>query len=88
MILPGEFSIFFYTSAWFTDVAEVVQLLDDQGNLVDETPFLTDVSNDETSWQRRTDGLDSDSDGDWINKFSTPGKTISKEFRVIQQAVI
>jgi len=34
MILPGEFLLFFYTSAWFTDVAEVVQLIDDQGNLV------------------------------------------------------
>jgi len=86
MILPGEFLLFFYTSAWFTDVAEVVQLLDDQGNLVDETPALTDISNDSTSWQRRTDGLDSDRDGDWINKFSTPGSSIGKEIRAIQQA--
>lgn len=86
IILPGEFLIFFYTSAWFTDVAEVVQLLDDQGNLVDETPFLTDISNDNTSWQRKTDGFDSDTDGDWINKFSTPGKTIGKEIRAVQQA--
>ncbi len=86
MILPGEFLLFFYTSAWFTDVAEVVQLLDDRGNIVDETPFLTDVANDQTSWQRRTNGFDSDRDGDWINKFSTPGSSIGKEIRAIQQA--
>ena len=85
-IFPGEFLLFFYTAAWFTDVAEVVQLLDAQGNLVDETPFLTDVSNDNVSWQRKTDGFDSDANGDWINKFSTPGSSIGKEIRAIQQA--
>jgi len=88
MILPGEFLLFFYTSGWFTDVAEVVQLIDDQGNLVDETPFLTDVANDQTSWQRRTNGFDSDRDGDWINKFSTPGRSVSSETRAIQQASV
>jgi len=25
------------------------------------------------SWQRRTDGLDTDSDGDWIERYSTFG---------------
>ena len=64
----------------------MVQLLDAQGNVIDETPPLTDVFDDTTSWQRRTDGLDTDSPGDWINKFSTPGKTISREARVEQQA--
>ena len=85
IISPGEFLLFFYTHAWFTDVSQVVQLLDEHGNVIDETPPLTDVFDDTSSWQRRTDGLDTDSPGDWINKFSTPGKTISREARVEQQ---
>jgi hypothetical protein len=85
IISPGEFLLFFYTHAWFTDVSQAVQLLDEQGNVIDETPPLTDVFDDTSSWQRRTDGLDTDSSGDWINKFSTPGKTISREARVEQQ---
>jgi len=86
IISPGEFLLFFYTSGWFTDVAQVVQLLDEQGNVIDETPPFTDVFNDTSSWQRKTDGFDTDSPGDWINKFSTPGKTISKVARAEQQA--
>ncbi|MFB3152781.1 MAG: lamin tail domain-containing protein, partial [Nitrosopumilaceae archaeon] len=86
IISQGEFLLFFYTSAWFTDVAQVVQLLDEQGNVIDETPPFTDVFNDTSSWQRKADGFDTDSPGDWINKFSTPGKTISKVARAEQQA--
>lgn len=77
-IKPGQFLTFSYTNIWFTDVSEVVQLKDKNQVIIDETPALTDVKNDFTSWQRIYDGFDFDSDTDWKFVFSNAGSSNGK----------
>ncbi|HET8720212.1 MAG TPA: MG2 domain-containing protein [Candidatus Nitrosotenuis sp.] len=77
-IKPGQFLVFSYTSLWFSDVSERVRLLDNLGNVVDETPIITDQKNDFTSWQRKFDGYDSDATNDWVFRMSSAGSTNGK----------
>lgn len=77
-IKPGQFLIYSYASLWFTDVSEKVQLKDKAGNLVDETPVMTDQKNDFSSWQRKYDGADSDASNDWIFRMSSAGSSNGK----------
>lgn len=46
-------------------------LVDAAGYEVDKTPFLTDTEDDDRAWARVSDGLDTDSDSDWIFQDST-----------------
>ncbi|MGQ0772702.1 MAG: lamin tail domain-containing protein [Nitrososphaerota archaeon] len=77
-IKPGQFLIYSYTRLWFTDVSEKVQLKDKEGNLVDETPAMTDQKNDFSSWQRKFDGADSNASNDWIFRMSSAGSSNGK----------
>ena len=77
MIKPGQFLVYSYQSLWFTDVSEKVQLKDKEGKLVDETQVITDQKNDFQSWQRKYDGVVSESNV-WIFKSSSPGSSNGK----------
>ena len=77
-IKPEQHLKFQYQSVWFTDVGERVELRDDSGNIVDETPTLSDLANDFSSWQRVYDGFDTDSSDDWKFSTSTAGSTNGK----------
>src|SRR5574338_752865 len=44
-IKSGQFLVYSYTSLWFTDVSEKVQLRDNLGNVIDETPVITHKKN-------------------------------------------
>lgn len=77
-IKPGQFLAYSYTSLWFTDVSEKVQLRDGSGNVIDETPVITDQKNDFSSWQRNFDGVDSNSTDDWIFRKSSAGSSNGK----------
>jgi len=77
-IKPEQHLKYQYQSVWFTDVGERVELRDDSGNIVDETPILSDLANDFKSWQRVYDGFDTDSSNDWKFKTSTAGSTNGK----------
>lgn len=78
VIKPGQFLVYSNTLLWFTDVSERVQLKDKPGNVIDETPSLTDLKNDFSSWQRKADGLDTDATNDWVFKSSTAGSSNGK----------
>jgi hypothetical protein len=78
IIKPDQFLIYSYTTLWFTDVSEKVQLRDSAGNIVDETPVITDQKNDFSSWQRKFDGVDTDTSNDWIFRISSPGSSNGK----------
>ena len=72
-VIPAKsFLVFTNVNYWFKDFGESVSLYDDLGNLIDETPVLKDQNDDGNSWQRITDGLDSDSDADWELKRMNP----------------
>jgi len=78
IIKPDSYLLFSHQALWFPDVAEVVELRDKAGNVVDKTPKLTDLKNDYTSWQRIYDGYDTDSDTDWEFRSGNPGKSNGK----------
>ena len=78
IIKPDSYLLFSHQALWFPDVAEVVELRDKAGNVVDKTPKFTDLKNDYTSWQRIYDGYDTDSDADWVFEFGNGGKSNGK----------
>jgi len=78
IIEPGGFLTYSYTKVWFTDVSELVQLRDSNDNVIDETPVITDISNDFSSWQRSYDGIDTNTSDDWEFATSSIGFTNGK----------
>jgi len=68
-----------YQTVWFTDLFESVELRDANGNVIDKTPPLTDITNDFKSWQRIYDGYDNDSPRDWKFVPPTPGSSNGKQ---------
>tara|TARA_B100001540_G_scaffold294312_1_gene294125 strand:- start:79 stop:3624 length:3546 start_codon:yes stop_codon:yes gene_type:complete len=78
-ILESEsFLVFTHVNYWFKDFGDQVSLYDSNGNLIDQTPLLKDSDDDATSWQRITDGLDTDSLSDWELKRLTPKSSNGK----------
>jgi hypothetical protein len=77
-IKAGQFLVYSYSSLWFTDVSEKIQLRDKSGQTIDETPVITDQKNDFSSWQRKFDGVDSDTSNDWILRTSSAGSSNGK----------
>jgi len=72
-IRPGQFLSYSHQPAWFADVLESVELRDSDGRIVDKTPMLTDALGGAASWQRVSDGMDSDSASDWSLAASSEG---------------
>ena len=83
IIEPQSFLAFTHHSSWFKDFGDTVSLTNTSGELIDETPLLVDLDDDGSTWQRNTDGLDTDSAADWELKRMTPrtsnGKIIEIE---------
>jgi len=77
-IKPQQLLKFQYQSVWFTDVSERLELRDNAGIVIDETPTITDLVNDFSSWQRLYDGYDTDSLDDWKFETSTAGSSNGK----------
>ena len=78
IIKPGQFRTYSYQSVWFTDLAERVELRDASGNVIDETPTITDLLNDFTTWQRLYDGFGTNLLDDWKFVTTTAGLTNGK----------
>jgi len=75
---PDSYLLLSHQALWFPDVAEVVELRDKAGNVIDKTPKFTDLKNDYTSWQRIYDGYDTDSDADWTFELGNRGMSNGK----------
>jgi hypothetical protein len=88
IIEPGQFLKYQYAKVWFTDSIESVELRDENGIVIDKTPFLTDIKNDFTSWQRIYDGYDFDSSDDWKFATSTAGSSNGKLIETQESAEI
>ena len=78
VIEAGQFLTYSYKTVWFTDTNEIVRLNDENGIVIDETPLMSDLNNDFTSWQRLYDGYDLDSSDDWKFEKSNPGSSNGK----------
>ena len=72
IIEPQSFAAFTYHSSWFKDFGDIISLTNSSGDLIDQTPLLADQNNDADTWQRNTDGLDTNSISDWKLKTMTP----------------
>ena len=57
IISSGDFLTFVNEKIWFTDAAELIELRNSDGILVDETREVFDLANDFKSWQRTYDGF-------------------------------
>ena len=77
-IKSGGFLTYTYGPLWFPDLSSTIQLKNKDGAVVDHTPLLRDIENNAKSWQRTTDGFDTDSNTDWTFKTSTPGSSNGK----------
>lgn len=75
VIKAGQYTVHSNTILWFPDLSAKVQLKDRDGNIVDETPSLTDQKNDFSSWQRKYDGLDTGATNDWVFRTSNAGSS-------------
>jgi Lamin Tail Domain len=84
IIQPNKFLTYSYQTVWFTDVSEIVQLRNTDGNVIDQTPSISDIKNDFNSWQRVYDGVDTDSSSDWKFAISTAGSSNGKLTTVTQ----
>ena len=77
-IEPDSFMAFTHHSSWFKDFGDTVSLSNSSGELIDQTPLLADQDNDANTWQRNTDGLDTDSESDWRLKTMSPQSSNGK----------
>ena len=64
VISPEKHLTFTYTKVWFTDSSESVELRNSSGDVIDNTPLISDLKNDFMSWQRSYDGYDDWDDND------------------------
>jgi hypothetical protein len=73
IISSGDFLIFNHEKIWFTDTAELIELTNRDGLLVDKTREVFDLENDSKSWQRTYDGF-----SDWKFTSATAGNSNGK----------
>jgi len=73
IISPGDFLTFVNQKVWFTDTAELIELRNSDGILVDKTREVFDLENDFKSWQRTYDGF-----SDWKFTSTTAGTSNGK----------
>ena len=57
VISSGDFLTFVNQKVWFTDTAELIELTNGDGLLIDKTREVFDLANDFKSWQRTYDGF-------------------------------
>ena len=86
IIEPQSFLAFTHTSSssWFKDFGDTVSLNNISGELIDETHILIDHDDDGNTWQRITDGLDTDSESDWEFKRMTPKSSNGKIVETVE----
>src|SRR5437870_11823985 len=75
MIPSQQFLVYTYGPLWFPHVGAVVQLKDSNGTVVDQTPPLSDQTDDTNSWQRAYDGYDTVSQSDGGVMPGNPGSS-------------
>jgi hypothetical protein len=78
IIQSNQFMVLTDGPLWFPHAGAVIQLKNDNGTIIDQTPPLTDLQGGGDSWQRLADGYDTGSASDWVYKMATPGSSNGK----------
>jgi len=68
-----------YSTQFLDNAAEIIILQDSTGNEIDRTPSKNDTVNDGRAWARHPNGVDTNSDTDWIFQESTKGESNDDE---------
>ena len=88
VISKHGFLVLTHVGFWFSDSGDSVDLINASGKLIDSSPELQDLENNMMTWQRITDGLDSNSDFDWMMKLSTPNSSNGKKIDIVDDIPI
>jgi len=80
IIEPSEHLIVSRPSRWMANSDELVVLRDSGGFEVDRTPVLSDLDDDDRTWQRYPHGQDTDEAEDWVYEPSTQSLENIPEF--------
>lgn len=83
VILPNDYLVIPFSSTMFGLGSESVVLLTSDSVEVDRTPEFDDNADDDLTWQRFPNGVDTDTPADWAFRNSTHGAT--NGFPVIRQ---
>ena len=75
VILPNDYLVIPFQSTMFALESESVVLLTPDSVEVDRTPELGDIADDDLTWQRFPNGVDTDTPADWAFRNSTHGAT-------------
>lgn len=76
-IQPCGYWVYTYYTQWLDNSNECV-ILRDTAHEIDRTPVLSDSANDDLSWSRYPNGVDTDSSADWTFQLSTKGASNGK----------
>ena len=68
---PNSYLVVDFPGVYLSERNEQLTLLDSRKIEVDKTPISTDRENDERTWQRHPNGVDTGSDSDWKLRSST-----------------
>jgi hypothetical protein len=75
VILPNDYLVIPFSSTMFALGSESVVLLTPDSVEVDRTPEFDDNADDDLTWQRFPNGIDTDTPADWMFRNSTHGAT-------------
>ncbi|HKU33010.1 MAG TPA: lamin tail domain-containing protein, partial [Candidatus Nitrosotalea sp.] len=75
MIQSKQFLVLTSGPLWFPHAGATIQLKNNNGTIVDQTPSLSDFQGGGSSWQRIYDGYNTGSSSDWVYKTATPGSS-------------
>jgi len=78
IIQSNSFLAFTHLSFWLKDFGDNISLVNNLGDVVDQTPLLIDEDDDSRTWQRTYDGMDTNSESDWEFKRMTPKSSNGK----------
>jgi hypothetical protein len=72
-ISPKGYEVITFSGLWLDNSDEKVILLNPSSQEIDSTPIKVDSSNDDNTWQRIPNGVDTDSNSDWVFQLSIKG---------------
>jgi hypothetical protein len=70
-ISTNGYEVVSFSGSWLDNSDEGITLFNSNSNEVDATPIKADSSNDDRTWQRVPNGVDTDTDGDWSFQVSS-----------------
>ena len=88
-IIPKNgFLVLTHVGFWLSDHGDSLTLKNSSDIVIDSSPILQDMGDDMLTWQRITDGFDSNLKSDWIMKLSTPNSSNGKISELQEEAPI